>query len=462
MQWAFVALMCLEPVAAAGDSDCFSCGCKTEQIIYQEEKPELKNADGVELLAIQGDAPLKWIMYDGCVPSLHEVKTQSDKEKYGVCGVGESDDGTSHNFCAGCQNIDNMVRGIYPNKCPEKTDACKCKWEGKTLPKEAWVAPTADPTTGNPIGAGNPLFGTYCRDWNMLPGVADGADDIACPKSKMCTPKCNWKQNVWCFVEEGCVTHINTLTSVETLRPHHAAFSYEVCGSANCFANQENGVFKTGHACPEGPGCEHYNHCECLFEGTTLPASVSDYEGNPLYGTHCEIAWDLLPGTKSYTDQPECMEGESEGVDPDKCSKECNWHYNHWCYVEMGCPGLAAADITLSSHSADLVMAAKIKYPGRQFIEGIGYSYAMCGSANCQDDAFDTNPDCPFGEDCLTCGMVKHDYKMQECCHHPESAIHIHHVFHEGMEFSLHEGDQTWKLPSSKDTHYDPFFMVQR
>jgi hypothetical protein len=196
-----------------------------------------------------------------------------------------------------------------------------------------------------------------------------------------------------------------------------------------------------------------------------LPASVSKIVGNPLYGTHCEIAWDLLPGTKSYTEAPECMEGEKyEGkdVDPDKCSKECNWHYNHWCFVEMNCPGLAKEHVTLSSYTADLVTAAAAKYPGRTFVNGIGYSYEMCGSANCYGStAFDTNPDCPFGEDCLTCGMVKHDYKVQDCCHHPVNAIQIHHVFHEGIHSSLHEGDQTWKLPHPMDKTYGKNFVPE-
>ena len=54
----------------------------------------------------------------------------------------------------------------------------------------------------------------------------------------------------------------------------------------------------------------------------------------------------------------------------------------------------------------------------------------------------------------MTCGMVKHDYKMQDCCHNPVNAIQIHHVFHTGMESSLHEGDQNWKLPHPTDEYW--------
>jgi hypothetical protein len=127
------------------------------------------------------------------------------------------------------------------------------------------------------------------------------------------------------------------------------------------------------------------------------------------------------------------MEGEKyEGVDvdPDKCSRECNWHYNHWCFVEMGCDGLDEDDVKLSDYSTDLVKQATLKYD-LTFPKGIGYSYHMCGSANCYGSMWDTNPDCPFGEDCLTCGSVKHDYKMQDCCHHPTNKITIHRVFHD-------------------------------
>jgi hypothetical protein len=449
MKWAFVALMCLESVAAANDpAACIPCGCEIRQLIFQTEKPDPSEGYAFE------DGPGSWMVYKQC----HESKFPkgANVQEHGQCGVG-GDIGKGANYCAGCAKTpDGALAVVYANECP--VDDCRCLWEGTTLPEAAWVAPTINPATQKPVGAGNPLVGTYCRDWNILPGVVDHIPDTTCPKSKMCTPACNWQQNAWCYVREGCATHHHKLTSVETLVPYGAAYSYEICGSANCFDNIEDGKFTGGSNCPEGPGCDYYHHCECLFEGTTLPASVSTVVGNPLYGTNCEIAWDLLPGTKSYTEHPECMEGEKyEGkdVDPDKCSKECNWHYNHWCFVEMGCPGLAAEDIILSKYSDDLVVAAGIKYPSRQFPQGIGYSYAMCGSANCYGStAFDTNPDCPFGEDCLTCGMVKHDYKQQECCDHPTKEIHIHHVFHEGMASSLHEGDQTWHLPHPKDTHF--------
>jgi len=176
----------------------------------------------------------------------------------------------------------------------------------------------------------------------------------------MCTPECNYMQLAWCYVEAGCQSHFNRLTNVETLRPHNGAWSYEFCGSANCWSLSQTPTgetisFNNATHCPEGPGCDHYRHCECLFEGMTLPKHISTIVGNPLYGTHCEIAWDLLPGTTSYTEQPECMEGEryaDKEKDPGTCSKECNWHYKHWCYVEIGVlqrfPRISAREISKS------------------------------------------------------------------------------------------------------------------
>merc|ERR1740129_460036 len=83
---------------------------------------------------------------------------------------------------------------------------------------------------------------------------------------------------------------------------------------------------------------------------------------------------------------------------------ECNWRHAHFCYVEMGCDGLEIVDVIKSEWSDDL----KAEAGG----EGdVGYSYAMCQNANCYGSTnFDQNPECPFGERCLTCGMVKQDY----------------------------------------------------
>ena len=184
----------------------------------------------------------------------------------------------------------------------------------------------------------NPLADTYCRDWNILPGAVGHIPDTTCTKDKMCTHACNCQLNAWCFVREGCATHRYELTSVETPRQYDADYSHEICGSANRRDNVEDNKFDSGSNCPEGPGCDHFHHCECLFKGTALPAGVSTVLVNPLCGTNCEIAWNLLSKTKGYTVHHECMKGQNHAgndVDPDKCSKEYSWHYDHWCYAEM-------------------------------------------------------------------------------------------------------------------------------
>jgi len=282
-------------------------------------------------------------------------------------------------------------------------DPCTCKFAGDVLPEAAWEA------------AGNPLFGTYCRAWNHLPGVDSHLDDTVCPPSQMCTQNCNYMQIPWCYVDSGCIGYDHTATSLVGLSETGVSWSYAVCGAHDCGADWVD------HLCPAGPGCKHDHHCRCLFEGMTLPTQTADATGNPLYGTHCEMEWDELLGTEVHN--PACM-----GDDADHCSKECNWHQAHHCYVEVGCEGLDAEDIVVSDYSDDLAEAAGV--------EAVGYSYAMCNYANCYGENFDTNPDCPFGEGCTTCGMVKHDYKTGDCCHHPDKHITIHHMFHEVDDFA--------------------------
>merc|ERR1740123_1851995 len=171
-----------------------------------------------------------WDTFDQCAEALNY-----GNDDYGLCGVD-----SRTNYCAGCVT-NSGIKAKYDQRCPATTTTtttsttflgpptCKCKYEGTTLPKETWAAPNAG-------GTGNPLFGTYCKDWNILPGVSDHLNDKTCPKSKMCTPECNYMQLAWCYVEAGCQSHSNQLTSVETLRPHNAAYSYEFCGSANCWS----------------------------------------------------------------------------------------------------------------------------------------------------------------------------------------------------------------------------------
>jgi len=282
--------------------------------------------------------------------------------------------------------------------------ACKCIYDGTTLPESAWEETQ------------NPLFGTYCSDWNRLVGVKDHIDYCTCPPTDKCKQECNFMYLPWCFVETGCEGADHTPTAVSALSPS-VSYSYAMCGAPTCLPDSWDTV-----QCPAGHGCD--NQCHCLFEGKTLPDSTATKAGNPLYGTSCDEAWDEMPGTKYYKDG---VDANCFGAEADECSKECNWRHAHFCYVEVGCDGLELVDVIKSEWSDEL--------KAETGVEGdVGYSYAMCQNANCYTD-FDQNPECPFGEKCLTCGMVKHDYKTEDCCGKPENKITIHHMYHKTGEF---------------------------
>merc|ERR1712013_842278 len=143
--------------------------------------------------------------------------------------------------------------------------------------------------------AGNPLYGTYCADWDSLPGVYLHKDDDDCPPSKKYHEDCNHMNIPWCYVKDGCTGAKHVRSSVVM----GAAYSYDMCGAPNCHKDVWDNAI-----CPAGIGGEHDNErtCHCLFEGTTLPDHTAAWVGNPLYGTNCEEEWDEMPGTLYYDD----------------------------------------------------------------------------------------------------------------------------------------------------------------
>jgi hypothetical protein len=238
---------------------------------------------------------------------------------------------------------------------------CKCIYDGKTLPESAWA------------DAGNPLFGTYCSDWNRLVGVKDNINHCKCPPTDKCEKDCNFMYLPWCYVETGCRGVDHYPHSVSGLSAG-VSWSYGMCGAPTCTPDNWDDV-----QCPAGHGCD--NQCHCLFEGKTLPAYTAAQAGNPLYGTNCDEEWDEMPGTKYYKDG---VDANCFGAEADECSRECNWRHAHFCFVEVGCNGLDAEDVIKSDWSDDLKAKAGV--------EGdVGYSYAMCQYANCYDKKFDLN-----------------------------------------------------------------------
>jgi hypothetical protein len=291
------------------------------------------------------------------------------------------------------------------------SEPCECMYDGQTLPEETWAQ------------VKNPLFGTYCNNWNNMPEALDHLEEDVCPPSKKCHKDCDWMLLPWCYVKEGCTGAEYGDTAVTGLGD--AKYSYEVCGApkGGCYADKWDDA-----ECPAGHGCKHDHHCHCLFEDKVLPLAAAEKAGNPYYGTNCDMEWDSMPGTKFYADAP-TGDKTCFGEHGDHCSKECNWRHAHFCYVEMGCEGLPAEDVVLSEWSEELAAGAE------EDVKEVGYSYAMCQYANCYGDHYDTSPECPFGEACLTCEMVKKDYKEEHCCGNPEQHIIIHHMYHKMGEF---------------------------
>merc|ERR1712032_1170358 len=155
-------------------------------------------------------------------------------------------------------------------------------------------------------------------------------------------------------------------------------------------------------------------------------------------GTKCQELYGTMMG------KAHCFGAEGE-----ECTKECNWRHARWCFVEKGCTGLPDDDIVVSKYSDDLAKGVQLTKPSFSVFDAeIGWSYAMCHYANCDADHFDDNPECPFGEKCLTCGMVKYDFKAGGCCGHPEKHIIIHHLYHDIGEFPHHH-----HFPDDHETH---------
>merc|ERR1712013_299916 len=244
----------------------------------------------------------------------------------------------------------------------------------------------------------------------------------------------------WCYVKNGCTGAEHSTSTVVA----GAAVSYDMCGAADCSEDSWD-----DDVCPSGTGCakDSEKTCHCVFQGETLPAESAAYFGNPLYGTNCEEKWDEMPGTLHYDT------GKTQncfGAEGKECTKECNWRHAHWCFVEIGCAGLTNDEIYVSKKTYDLKKHFEVLKPS---ITGnntgdIGYSYAMCHYADCHGDNFDGNPECPFGEQCLTCGMVKRDFKQGGCCGHPEKHLIVHHIYHEIEEFPHHH-----HFPHNDTTH---------
>lgn len=132
--------------------------------------------------------------------------------------------------------------GGWDEGCPGSADcnedACKCKFEGTTLPEAAATA------------SGNPLYGTSCEfAWDGMPGTNYYKDTTECPPDKGCEKGCNFLHLEWCYVERGCTGASYFDTTLEGVGD--LSYSYDVCGNPYCWADY--GGWDEG--CPGSDAC---------------------------------------------------------------------------------------------------------------------------------------------------------------------------------------------------------------
>merc|ERR1740129_775310 len=78
---------------------------------------------------------------------------------------------------------------------------CHCLYDGDTLPEESWTA------------AGNPLYGSYCANWDSLPGTNGHKNDTECAPSDKCNKECNYINLPWCYVKDGCTGAVHSTST---------------------------------------------------------------------------------------------------------------------------------------------------------------------------------------------------------------------------------------------------------
>merc|ERR1719203_559958 len=185
----------------------------------------------------------------------------------------------------------------------------------------------------------------------------------------------NWCQLTWCYVNSDCETG----TASGVFQGYDLFYSYDVCGSPDCYNNPD------ALECPWDPhGDETYrvfkDSCKCKYHGSTLSESVlTQYpDSDPgkyknlshieYYGTTC-AAWDMSPDTP-WSEW--CPDGA------DWCTTTYNWCQAPWCYVEAACPTKVASSVFEGS-------------------DDTAYSYDTCLST---PDCFNTHSSGEYAEGC--------------------------------------------------------------
>jgi len=142
---------------------------------------------------------------------------------YTACGSHDCYDGTT-----GCPHDPNGQFGCDEGETTYALDArCKCigidpQWymggKHEDLPNIA-------------------QYGSSCNAWDNLDGTPWFAD--YCYMKDMCSAD-NWCMGKWCYVDSSCPSFVSTSVFADVPgAPESLGYSYEACGSKDCYADPE-------------------------------------------------------------------------------------------------------------------------------------------------------------------------------------------------------------------------------
>jgi hypothetical protein len=224
-------------------------------------------------------------------------------------------------------------------------------------------------------------YGTSCGPWDSVAGTPWFADYCNTFAGKdYCSSADSWCDDSWCYVDkETCSSWIKTSVFADGDGAEDLGYSYQKCGSPDCYSNGE------AAGCPHDPTGACGDPCECLYAEHGLPEEIwkgGQYENLPMisqYGATC-AGWDSVPGTPWYSGYCDASAGKNY------CHKDDSWCAAAWCYVSKKCPTWTATSVF-----ADVATAP----------ENMGYSYQKCGAPDCYTDI--SAKGCPYDWDGTCC-----------------------------------------------------------
>ena len=300
--------------------------------------------------------------------------------------------GYSYQRC-GSKNCytDPNVKGCPDDPLGNCPDPCACKYAHGGLPQEMWKGGQYE---NMPMIS---QYGAACAAWDMIPGTPWYTDYCGTDKD-YCHRENSWCAAAWCYVDSSCPTWTSTsvFKDVEATVNLALGYSYERCGSTNCYTNQ------SAEGCPyDWDG----TCCDCTY-ASGLPEKFwkgGKYANMPMissYGVQC-AGWDSIPGTPWYAGYCDTAAGK------DYCASADSWCNDPWCYVDKDrCNSWVSTSVFKDVPEAPATL---------------GYSYKHCNSLNCFSNTTAAGcPYDPYGE-CKghSCGDVKMAYKQAGCCGNP-------------------------------------------